>query len=129
MGRQGPDLVQIRQLHPLQIFRVKAHGGIHEGPALRQLHGHPGGGQIAAGVHHQRHAPVRQTSQDLIPVWIEGVAVIVGMGVEKDRSGLLHGRPAGLGLRTDSTGHRQGPPGYHDSILRPHWNTQSADIG
>ena len=82
VGAQGLDPVRVGQGHPLQILRVVAGGGVEEGVALRQGDGLLRRLQIAAGADHQGHPPLRQRGEQLIPVWIEGVVIVVGVGVK-----------------------------------------------
>ena len=91
VGAQGADLSHIAQGHPLQVLRVVAGGGVEEGIALRQGDGLPGGLQIAAGADHQGHPPLRQGGQQRVPVGVEGVVVVMGVGVENHSTDLAIG--------------------------------------
>ena len=70
------------------VFRMDAYGSVDMGKTMGQLHRRPGGRHGAAGVHHQTDAALRQRSQQGLPVRVELVVVIVGVGVKQ------HGGPS-----------------------------------
>ena len=62
---------------------MDAHGGVNMGIGLRQRRRPLGGGQIAARIQHQRDPGLRQRGKHGVPVGVEGLVVVMGVGVKK----------------------------------------------
>lgn len=88
VGAQGLDGVQVGEGRPLQILRVVSGGGVEKAVPLRQGDGLAGGLQIAAGADHQGHPPAGQGGEQRVPVGVEGLVVVVGVGVKNHRADL-----------------------------------------
>ena len=84
-----PDGIQVLLPVGGAVLRVVAHGGVEEGPLRRQGQGRLAGGEVAARVDHQGHPGPRQGGEDAVPVRVELLRVVVGVGVKK-----LHGAPS-----------------------------------
>ncbi len=89
MAAEGFDLLQIGKGGPLQILRVEAGGEVEEGVLLGQGKALAAAFQIAAGADHPCDPVGGEGGEDLRPVGIEGIIVIMGMGIEKTHGGHL----------------------------------------
>ena len=91
--------LQLRRFIIRAVLRVKPHGGIEEGETPGQFHRGLRAGDVAARVHHQGDPSLRQARQRCLPVRVELLRVIVGMGVKKHQeTSLKTGRPAARSL-------------------------------
>ena len=88
MGAQGLDGVQVGEGRPLQILRVVSGGGVEKAVPLRQGDGLAGGLRVAAGADHQGHPPAGEGGEQRGPVGVEGLVVVVGVGVKNHRADL-----------------------------------------
>ena len=62
---------------------MDACGGEQPGAGLRQGQGGAGAGRIHPGDHHSAHPGSGKGVQQLLPVLVKGVVVVVGVGVEQ----------------------------------------------
>ena len=78
----GLDLLQITLRHVRQILRVDTHRGADEGIACRQLQRSPAAGHAAARHQDQLHTVFRHGGKQRLPVGVEGLVIVMGMGVK-----------------------------------------------
>lgn len=82
MPGKGSDLFQVPLLHFRQLLRVNSHRGIDMGETLRQRNCPPAAVYVASGIDDQFNPLSRQGRQQRLAVGIEGVVIIMGVGVK-----------------------------------------------
>ena len=90
MAAQRPDGVKIRIGTPGAVLRVNAHSGVNVGILLRQGHSLAGALRVTARVHHQPHPGSGEGGQDLVPVGVEAVGIVMGMGIKNGHESTSH---------------------------------------
>ena len=82
MLTQRFDAFKVPFPHPLKLLRVDADGGVDMGVCFRERDGLLAAQDIAAGIDDQLHPGLRQGGQQRVPIGVEGLVIIVGMGIE-----------------------------------------------
>lgn len=89
VARHGLDLVQPVGRQAERVLRVDPGGGVEEGVLLGQGDGLPGAFQVTAGAQDQADVGRGQGGEDLVPVRVELLGVIMRVGIKQHGSALL----------------------------------------